>query len=97
MKKLEITRISLRSIFKGIISLTTLLMLMLCGSLILVILTNKETDKVLSIIQVLCVMVLSPILCGGVGIVFGISYNWLAPKIGGFKVEVKDDTKSTLK
>ncbi|MEG0013169.1 MAG: hypothetical protein RSA01_03695 [Clostridium sp.] len=89
MKKVSIKRISLRGIFFGIISLIgvpmgILAVIMILGSM------GSNGDKGM-IMGSLCMILIAPIIYGGVGMIFGLSYNLLSPKIGCFKIELEDE------
>lgn len=86
MKKVSIKRISLRSIFLGIISLS----LVPIGILSLMMIIAGGADSGFSIVYAIIIVFVAPLLYGGVGMIFGASYNWLAPKIGTFKIEIEE-------
>lgn len=77
-KQVEITGINLSSLFGAVL-------MTLAIPLIIAALLGLMGDAGISLLA----LVLSPVIYGLLAMLFGASYNWLAPKFGGIVIEVK--------
>ncbi|WP_053983522.1 hypothetical protein [Niameybacter massiliensis] len=84
MKKIKVKKISLKYLFLGIIALSFLPLLIL--SVLMLVVSPMDSSMLL---YCMTVMILGPILYGGIAVLFGLGYNWLSPKIGQFEIQVE--------
>ena len=91
MEKIKIKKFDLGKLFLGTLSLSILPMI------IFAIITFATTPKNSNaIIYYMLGIIISPVIYGAVGVLFGVSYNWLSPKMGQFEIDIEKENKENV-
>ncbi|MHC1746948.1 MAG: hypothetical protein AB9856_00995 [Cellulosilyticaceae bacterium] len=91
MEKIKIKKFDLGKLFLGTLSLSIIPMI------IFTIITFATTPKNSNtIIYCMFGIIIGPVIYGAVVILFGISYNWLSPKMGQFEIDIEKENKENV-